>query len=151
MRELLWVLISSFLMGLLTAKTKQEENFYKKRETQYIINKYKITAKIIESLFIIILCGIIPLALYQSNGYAVIAIFLISLYTLSLMACISITLCILCKINKYWSTDEFYIALAASANISLRRLKQIQFFLLGMSYSGLLYSSIRLTINGFLG
>lgn len=32
MSELLWVLVSSFLMGWLISKTKQEENFYKKRK-----------------------------------------------------------------------------------------------------------------------
>ena len=35
MSELLWVLVSSFLMGWLISKTKQEENFYKKGSLIY--------------------------------------------------------------------------------------------------------------------
>ena len=37
MSSILWVLISSFLMCLLTSKTKQEEKFYKRREIQNIV------------------------------------------------------------------------------------------------------------------
>lgn len=142
MSEILWILFSSCLMCLLTSKTKREEKFYRKKEIQNIVKKYTIIAEIIGSLFIIVLCSLLRLALYQSGGYIINAIFLISLYILTLMVCTFVIVYILGKVNKHWDPDEIYLTIAARGNISLRRMKQLQFFLLGMSCSGLLYSSI---------
>ncbi|WP_418677189.1 hypothetical protein, partial [Akkermansia sp.] len=80
----------------------------------------------------------------------VVAIFLSSLYTLLLMVSTSIFVYILCKINRHWNPDEIYLVIAIRANMSLRRLKQVQFFLLGMSCSGLIYSTIYLILNGII-
>ena len=106
MSSILWVLISSFLGCLLTSKTKREEKFYKRREIQNIVKKYKISAEIIGSLFLIVLCALILLALYQSGGCVVIGIFLSSVYTLLLMSCVAIVVYVLCKINEHWNPDE---------------------------------------------
>ena len=147
MSSILWVLISSFLGCLLTSKTKQEEKFYKRREIQNIVKKYKISAEIIGSLFLIVLCALILLALYQSGGCVVIGIFLSSAYTLLLMSCVAIVVYVLCKINEHWNPDEFYLVIAIRGNMSFRRLKQVQFFLLGMAFSGFMYSLIYLILD----
>lgn len=147
MSSILWVLISSFLMCLLTSKTKQEEKFYKRRQIQNIVRKYKISAEIIGSLFLIVLCALILLALYQSGGCVVIAIFLSSAYTLLLMSCVAIVVYVLCKINEHWNPDEFYLVIAIRGNMSFRRLKQVQFFLLGMAFSSFMYSLIYLILD----
>lgn len=142
MSSILWVLISSFLMCLLTSKTKQEEKFYKRREIQNIVRKYKISAEIIGSLFLIVLCALILLALYQSGGCVVIAIFLSSVYTLLLMSCVAIVVYVLCKINAHWNPDELYLVIAIRGNMSYRRLNASTFFSLGMAFSGFVYSII---------
>ena len=147
MSSILWVLISFFLMCLLTSKTKQEEKFYKRRQIQNIVRKYKISAEIIGSLFLIVLCALILLALYQSGGCVVIAIFLSSVYTLLLMSCVAIVVYVLCKINEHWNPDELYLVIAIRGNMSYRRLKQVHFFLLGMAFSGFVYSNIYLILN----
>lgn len=147
MSDILWVIISSFFMCFLTSKTKQEEKFYRQKVIQDIVKKYKISAEIIGSLFIIVLCALILLAVYQSGGCSIVAIFLSSLYILLLMVCVSILVYVLCKINRNWNPDEIYLVIAIRANISFRRLKQVQFFLLGMSCSGLIYSMIYLILK----
>lgn len=150
MSDILWAIVSSFFICLLNSKTKKENNFYRKKEIQNIVKKYKISAEIIGSLFLIVLCVLILLALYQSGKCPVVAIFLSSLYTLLLMVSTSILVYILCKINRHWNPDEIYLVIAIRANMSLRRLKQVQFFLLGMSCSGLIYSTIYLILNGII-
>lgn len=147
MSDILWALLSTFFERLFKSKTKQEEKFYKKREIQNIVRKYKISAEIIGSLFIIVLCALILLALYQSGKCVVIAIFLSSVYTLALMSCVDIVVYFLCKINEHWNPDELYLVIAFRANISVKRLKQVIFVLLGMSFSGFVYSLTYLILN----
>ena len=112
-----------------------------------VVRKYKISAEIIGSLFLIVLCALILLALYQSGGCVVIAIFLSSVYTLLLMSCVAIVVYVLCKINAHWNPDELYLVIAIRGNMSYRRLKQVHFFLLGMAFSGFVYSNIYLILN----
>ena len=112
MSEIWWILFSSCLMCLLTSKTKREEKFYRKKEVQNIVKKYTIIAEIIGSLFIIVLCSLLPLALYQSGGYIINAIFLISLYILTLMVCTFVIVYILGKVNRHWDPDEIYLTIA---------------------------------------
>jgi len=150
MSDILWAIVSTFFICLLNSKTKKENKFYRRKEIQNIVKKYKISAEIIGSLFLIVLCVLILLALYQSGKCPVVAIFLSSLYTLLLMVSTSILVYILCKINRHWNPDEIYLVIAIRANMSLRRLKQVQFFLLGMSCSGLIYSTIYLILNGII-
>ena len=77
----------------------------------------------------------------------VIAIFLSSVYTLLLMSCVAIVVYVLCKINAHWNPDELYLVIAIRGNMSYRRLKQVHFFLLGMAFSGFVYSNIYLILN----
>lgn len=67
MSDILWAIVSSFFICLLNSKTKKENKFYRKKEIQNIVKKYKISAEIIGSLFLIVLCVLILLALYQSG------------------------------------------------------------------------------------
>ena len=76
-----------------------------------------------------------------------IAIFLSSVYTLLLMSCVAIVVYVLCKINEHWNPDELYLVIAIRGNMSFRRLKQVQFFLLGMAFSGFMYSIIYLILD----
>ena len=76
-----------------------------------------------------------------------IAKFLSSVYTLLLMSCVAIVVYVLCKINEHWNPDELYLVIAIRGNMSYRRLKQVHFFLLGMAFSGFVYSIIYLILN----
>ena len=70
-----------------------------------------------------------------------------SVYTLLLMSCVAIVVYVLCKINEHWNPDELYLVIAIRGNMSFRRLKQVQFFLLGMAFSGFMYSLIYLILD----
>lgn len=144
MSDILWVIVSGLVIGWLTSKTKKEEKAYRKKEVQDIVHKYKIIAEIIGSSFVIIWILLITLAYHQSMRSSTIAIFLSSLYTLMLMLCTSIFVTLLCKINNHWKPDEIYLAMAVCGNMSLKRMKQMQFFLLSISGTGLIYSIIRI-------
>lgn len=65
------------------------------------------------------------------------------------MLCTSIVVTLLCKINNHWKPDEIYLAMVIRGNMSLRRMKQIQFFLLSMTCVGLAYPMIRMLMLSF--
>lgn len=67
--------------------------------------------------------------------------FLATLYMVALTTATVIHL--LCRIRKNWDEHDFYMAMANRTGMSLRRLKQLKFFLLIAACSGLVCSAFR--------
>lgn len=93
------------------------------------------------SLFLILLCLLLASAVFLSNGCPETALFLATLYMVALTTATVIHL--LCRIRKNWDEHDFYMAMANRTGMSLRRLKQLKFFLLIAACSGLVCSAFR--------
>lgn len=144
MHDLLWLFLSSLLIGWVTFKTRKEERFLEKKQVREIVKKYRLPAEFTGSSFIILLFLLAAAAISRSNGRPEEALFLGSLHTLALMAAASSAIHLLCRIRRGWDEHDFYIAMASCGKMSPRRMKQLLFFLGAMACSGLIWSSIRL-------
>lgn len=149
MDDLLWLILSSLLIGWVTFKTRKEERFLGKKQVREIVHKYKIPAEFAGSSFLILLVLMTAASIFQSNGCLETALFLGSLYALALMAGTRLGIRLLCRMRNDWNEHDFYIAIAACGKMSPRRMKQLLFFLLVMACSGLAFSSIRLMLSLF--
>lgn len=146
MHDLLSDLLSSVVNDLVTFKTRKEERFLRQKEVRATVGKYKLPAELAGSSFLLLLVLLIAAALFQSNGCAMTALFLGSLYILALMAGTASLIHLLCRIRRGWNEDDFYLAVAARGNMSPGRLKQLNFFLLIMACTGVVYSAFRLLL-----
>jgi len=144
MHDLLSQLLSSIITDWATSKTKKEERFLNKKKTLSTVQKYKLSAELICSTFTLLLLLLITAAIFQSNGHAMTALFLGSLYCLALIGGAALCIRLLCRLRKGWNEDDFFLAAAVCGNMSPRRLEQLKFFLLITACSGLAYSAFRL-------
>lgn len=86
MHDFLFLLLSPIVNDLVTSKTRKEERFLRKKEVRALVSKYKLPAECIGSSFLLLLFLLITAALFQSNGDAMAALFLGSLYVLNGLA-----------------------------------------------------------------
>lgn len=153
MHDLLSQFLKSIMESVITdwmsSKTKREKRFLNKKETLAIIKKYKFSANLICSTFCLLLLLLIVAAIFQSNGHAMTALFLGSLYCLVLIGGAALCIHSLCRIRKDWNEHDFYLAAAVCGNMSPRRLEQLKFLLLILACSGLAYSTFRFLTSLF--
>lgn len=149
MHDILWLILSSLLIGWVTFKTRKEERFLEKKQVREIVNKYKLPAEFAGSSFLILSVLMAAAAIFQSNGCPETALFLGSLYAAALLAITRLAIRLLCRIRNGWNEHDLYIAIAVCGKMSPRRMKQLLFFLSAMACSGLAFSSIRLLLPLF--
>lgn len=103
MHDFLFLLLSPIVNDLVTSKTRKEERFLRKKEVRALVSKYKLPAECIGSSFLLLLFLLITAALFQSNGDAMAALFLGSLYVLALMAGTASLIHLFCRIRNGWN------------------------------------------------
>ena len=130
MQDFLSSLLSSIIVGEIMSKTNKEERFLNKKKTRETVKKYQLPAEIIAYSFSLSLFLLIAAAIFQSKGQPITALFLGSLYVLTLTEGTALFIRLLCRCRKSWNEQDFYLAVAVRGNMPPRRLKQLEFFLL---------------------